>query len=116
MGPAVTHPQCYPLRIEALGGEGADGAISSIHIFGQKRNQVGICLRNILHLTTNSGGFYLFVFESACLQHAVMYLLDIPHTISAGILKVCPSGAIYRSSLVPIPHSMNLAGLGCSSL
>ena len=76
----------------------------------------GLCGGSAEHTSFKAiyGGFYLFVFESACLQHAVMYLLDIPHTISAGILKVCPSGAIYRSSLIEFTsafvHCKEVAG------
>ena len=40
---------------------------------------------------------YDFNFESACLLHAEMYSPDIPHTISAGLLRVCLYEAIYRS-------------------
>ncbi len=77
-----------------LANTGGPAPLFSAHGAVRRKKSLNVCASFFF----NIGGFYLFVFESACLQHAVMYLLDIPHTISAGILKVCPSGAIYRSS------------------
>ena len=56
-------------------------------------------------------GFYKLDFESACLRHAELYLLDIPHTqkevapirsrppFYAGLLRVCLFEVINRSPL-----------------
>ena len=54
----------------------------------------------------NYEGLYQFVFESAYLRHAEMYPIDIPHTICAGLLRVCPFGAIYRRLLMIVICSL----------
>ena len=65
-----------------------------------------------IKMKNNKGNLYKSVFESASLRDANLYLLDIPHTASVGLLRVCLFKAIYRSVLNSKPKTARRRGGG----